>query len=404
MGLSELESSQGNSAPEGNLGLGAVLANLPKEPLMWLLLAVPISVVLRVQGVTGLALFIFACLAIIPLAGLMGRATESLAETMGAGIGGLLNATFGNAAELIIALMALWKGPEYYPLVKASLTGSIIGNLLLVLGLSLLAGGVFHKRMKFNATAASMGATLMALAGVGLLIPSLYEYAALADHPNHEVVVSLSEEICVILAIVYALSLVFTLGTHGHLFTGEEDSPEDAAGHLPEWSRATALTMLVGATVGVAFIAEFLILSVEEACTALHMSHVFVGVIVVAIVGNAAEHSTAVLMAMKNKCDLAIHIAIGSSLQIALFVAPAVVLGSVLINGADRALDLQFTLLEVLALVISILVTCLVCNDGESHWMEGVMLLAVYVMIALAFYNLPVEPHTAAAAVTAPHP
>jgi Ca2+:H+ antiporter len=368
------------------------------EPLNWLLVALPAAIVLEVMHAPAVWVFIVSCLAIIPLAGLMGRATESLADTMGAGIGGLLNATFGNAAELIIALMALIKGPDMYPLVKASLTGSIIGNVLLVLGASMVVGGLKFKRQTFNRTAAGMGATLLALASFGLIIPTVYVFLlhgstdAVGAASPVVTVDHLSEEIAMVLIVIYALSLLFSLGTHQHLFSGESDG--QAGGHGAKghdslhWSRRVSVIVLVAATAGIALMSEFLVGSVEVAGEKLGMGPVFVGVIVVAIIGNAAEHSTAILMAMKNKMDLAVNIAVGSSLQIALFVAPVLVFASMAINRG-HPMDLHFTALEVIAVVMSIGVLSMVSQDGESHWMEGVMLLGVYMILALAFFNLP---------------
>ncbi|HZT80987.1 MAG TPA: calcium/proton exchanger [Gemmataceae bacterium] len=337
-------------------------------------------------------LFLASCLAIVPLAGLMGRATENLSETLGAGLGGLLNATFGNAAELIIALAALLKGPHMYPLVKASLTGSIIGNVLLVLGMAIFAGGLFHKKQTFNRTAAGMGATLLALASIGLVIPTICFLLKVGLRPTPEEVRNvevISEEIAGVLAATYGLSLLFSLRTHRHLFAGPEgELPTTGDGRGPEWGRAKSLIVLAAATAGVAVMSEFLVGSVEHAAEALHMNNVFVGVIVVAVVGNAAEHSTAVLVAVKNKMDLALGIAVGSSIQIALFVAPVLVFATMLM-GHDHPLDLHFTAMEVVAVVIAIGVYALVSQDGETHWMEGVMLLAVYLMLALAFFHLP---------------
>jgi Ca2+:H+ antiporter len=369
------------------------LRGLAKEPLSWLLVAMPVAIGLELVHAGALWIFVFSGLAVVPLAGLMGRATENLAETLGAGIGGFLNATFGNAAELIIALLILWRGPEMYPLVKATITGSIIGNILFVLGMAILFGGFFHRRQVFNRTAASMGATLLALASIGLIMPTIYYYLLrVGSTPSptelHNVE-SLSEEIAVILAVIYALSLVFSLWTHQDLFAGPESAPATTGGpHQPEWSRGTSLMVLLIATVGVAVMGHLLVGSVEHAGRALGMSQVFLGVIVVAIVGNAAEHSTAVLMAMKDKMDLAVHIAVGSSIQIALFVAPLLVFASMLMGHA-HPLDLHFSPLELIAVVLAVGVVALVCQDGESHWMEGAMLLAVYLILALAFYHLP---------------
>src|SRR5262249_29980636 len=237
-----------------------------------------------------------------------------------------------------------------FDLVKASLTGSIIGNVLLVLGISTLGGGLYYKKQVFNRTAASMGATMLALASIGLLIPTVHHQ--LSGKPN----VVLSEEIAVVLLLTYVLSLVFSLRTHSHLFAGPEDQlPTTGEHHQPEWSRKTSLIVLALATGGVGLISEFLVGSVEKAAEALHMPHVFVGVIMVAIIGNAAEHSTAVLVAMKNKMDLAVNIAVGSSLQIALFVTPVLVFASLLM-GHSPPLDLRFTEMEVVAVFASIIV------------------------------------------------
>ena len=330
--------------------------------------------------------FVLSCLAVIPLAGLMGHATEQLAEQMGEGVGGLLNATFGNAAELIIAIIALRAG--FFDLVKASITGSIIGNILLVFGLSTLAGGLRYQTQSFNATAAGAGTTLLVLSAVGLLVPAVFHAivgsTAVAAERN------LSLEIAIVLILTYALSLVFTLKTHRYLYVGdiskEDDEPGDHA-PAPLWR---PVLLLLAATAGIAFMAEFLVGAAEATAKSLGWSEVFVGVIVVAIIGNAAEHSTAVMMAWKNKMDVAINIAVGSSIQVALFVAPVLVLLSYAL--APRPMDLIFTRLEVMAIAVSVLIMGYVAADGESHWMEGVQLLAVYAILGIAFFFLPV-PH-----------
>jgi len=359
------------------------------QPLDWLLLAVPLAFAIYYVPAwkNETLLFIITGIAIIPLAGWMGRATEHLGARAGHGIGGLLNATFGNAAELIIALMALSHG--LIGVVKASITGSIIGNILLVLGLSILVGGLRFPRQTFNRTAAGLGTTMMALASIGLLVPTIFFYIATGPQAPTKDLEHLSEEIAIILAIMYVLSLFFTLKTHRHLFA--EPKPEWGPEEVtePEWSRAKAFTILVIATAGVALMSEFLVGSVEEAANALGMTKIFVGVIVVAIIGNAAEHSTAVLMALKDKMDLSVTIAVGSSIQVAMFVAPTLVLASVLMGDP---MDLHFTPLEVVSVTISMGVMALVSQDGESHWMEGALLLAVYVILGLAFYHLPAPP------------
>ncbi len=360
-----------------------------REPLYWLLIAVPVAAALEWSHAGPVAVFAASCAAVVPLAGLMGRATESLAATMGAGVGGLLNATMGNAAELIIALFLLRAGPDQYDMVKATLTGSIIGNLLLVLGAAVVAGGLFYKKQTFNRTAASMGATLLALAAVGLLMPTLYYYLFRAGRVLTEAerrnIDFLSEEIAVVLLVLYGLSLLFSLRTHEHLFAGGKAKDEEEE---PEWSRRTSLVVLAAATAGVALMSEFLSGSVKSAGEAMGLNKVFLGVIVLAVVGNAAEHSTAVLVAVKNKMDLAVNIAVGSSLQVALFVAPVLVFASMVLNPA-RPLDLHFSPLETVAVGLSVGVLALVSQDGECHWFEGVMLLGVYLLFALAFFHLP---------------
>jgi Ca2+:H+ antiporter len=372
-------------------GLWAAIRGLCAEPFYWLLLALPLTVALDLLHAGALWVFLASAIAIIPLAGLMGRATESLSQALSPGIGGLLNATFGNAAELIIALFALARGPEMYPLVKASLTGSIIGNVLLVMGASIVAGGLYYRKQQFNRTAASMGATLLALAAVGLLMPALYYHLFQAQAGGggeaQRRIESLSEEIAVVLILMYLLSLVFTLGTHRDLLTGEESAP-DGTHSRPEWHWKTGLALLLAATVAVSWMSHMLVGTVEQARAAFGLNEVFVGVIVVAVIGNAAEHSTAVLMAVKDKMDVTVQIAVGSGIQVALFVAPVLVFASLLM-GHSHPLDLHFSLLETVTVVIAVIVVALVCQDGETHWMEGAMMLGVYLIIALAFYNLP---------------
>jgi Ca2+:H+ antiporter len=364
------------------------MAWLRKNLLMTLLIFVPISLVMEfLLHRTGLPIFIASALAIVPLAGLMGRATEQLAEKFGEGVGGLLNATFGNAAELIIAIMALRAG--FYDLVKASITGSIIGNILLVFGAGALYGGVKHQFQKFNATAASLGATMLVLSAIGLVVPAIFDLLGGSRLPATEN--ALSFEISVVLIVTYVASLYFTLKTHRHLYVG------DAVGHGLEetghtvGSTRNALLLLLTATAGVALMSELLVGAVEAAAEAFGMSEIFVGVILVAIIGNAAEHSTAIIMAGKNRMDAAINIAVGSSIQIALFVAPVLVFLSYVIG--PQPMDLVFTPFEVLAVAISVGIMAFISGDGESHWMEGVQLLAVYIILGMAFYFLPVQEH-----------
>ncbi len=356
-----------------------------------LLVFVPIAIVLELAHASALAVFGTSCLAIIPLAGLMGKATEHLSERLGEGVGGLLNATFGNAAELIIAIMALRLGE--YEVVKASITGSIIGNVLLVFGLSVLAGGAKYQFQRFNKTAAGIGTTLLVLSAIALVVPAVFHMlvssridASLVGR-EHE----LSLEISIVLIVTYALSLLFTLKTHKHLYTtdvGAAADDEDEVRGTHGWSQGLSVGVLLGATVLVAIMSEFLVGAVDRAAEQVGMTKVFVGVILVAIIGNAAEHSTAVLMALKNKMDLALNIAVGSSIQIALFVAPVLVFLSYAI-GARGPMDLLFTNLEVLSIVVSVSIMALIAQDGESNWMEGVQLLAVYTILGIAFFYLP---------------
>lgn len=376
--------------------------------LDWLLVFVPVAIALRFVPAleNPTALFIVSCLAIIPLAGWMGRATEHLAEHLGQGVGGLLNATFGNAAELIIALFALSKGLT--GVVKASITGSIIGNVLLVLGLSFLSGGVKFRKQEFNRTAAGVSATALTLAAIALVIPTIFHHAAATVPVSQggwtpEKEQGLSLAIAVVLFLTYALTLVFSLITHRELFgggsevsAGEELSRMEAeqGGHAP-WSVRKSVGVLLGATAFVALISEFLVGAVESARGSLGLTEVFVGVIVVAIIGNAAEHSSAILMALRNKMDISIGIAVGSSLQIALFVAPLLVFASYLFGAP---MNLEFTVPEVVAVVVSIIIVEQISSDGESNWLEGVQLLSVYAVLAILFYFLP-DVHPAAPAV-----
>ena len=357
-----------------------------RPSLSWLLIFIPITLILKfVVKASPAVLFGSSCLAIIPLAGQMGAATEVLAEKAGAGVGGLLNATFGNAAELIIAYMAMSKG--LHDVVKASLTGSIIGNVLLVLGFAALAGGSKYDILRFNVTAASSGASMLLLSAIGLMVPAMFS----AMTHNKEAIRNLSSEIAVVLLITYAASLFFSLKTHKHLYDGglSEEISDDEAGegeplHAPQ-SVSRAVGKLLLATALVAWMSEILVGVVEEASKQMGLSDVFVGVVVVAIIGNAAEHSSAVMMAMKNKMDVAFGIAVGSSTQIALFVAPVLVLTSLFM---PNPMDLVFTPAEVAAVVISVLVVGQISQDGETHWLEGIQLLSVYAIMCFVFYHL----------------
>jgi Ca2+:H+ antiporter len=355
---------------------------------------VPLALVLAAIGAPSLLVFAMAGLAVLPLARLMGVATEELAKHAGPGIGGFLNATFGNAVELIIGIAALLRAASFASagdaqgsesmilLVKASITGSIIGNILLVLGLSLLVGGLRHKVQKFSAPAAMVQVTMMALAVAGLVLPEVfaltYQSAAGA---SVDVVTNVSLGIAVLLIVASGLGLLFSLHTHKDIFNPVHDDPEP-----PRWSRNGALGVLLGTTVMVALVAEVLIGAVEGVTESLHLTELFVGVMIIAIVGNAAEHGTAVIMAWRNKMDLSVGIATISSAQIALFVTPVLVLVSV---AAGATMDLAFEAIELVAIILSVVIVSMIARDGESNWFEGALLLILYAIIGVGFFFHP---------------
>ncbi len=345
------------------------------------LVFVPVSAYLAWSHASPTWVFVTSCLAILPLAGLMGEATEHITHHTGPGIGGLLNASFGNAAELIIAFIALRAGET--EIVKASITGSIIGNILMVLGLAMLLGGWKHHELVFNKLAAESGSSMMVLAVVALVIPAIYAQVTQHTHPEH--IESLSFDISWVLLLTYAASLLFSLKSHKLLFAapeGEQDAAQELS-HGPVWSVRKSLLVLLVAAGLVGWVAEFLVHAVAAAGEALGLGKVFMGVVVVAIVGNAAEHSTAVIVAMKGKMDLAMNIAVGSSMQIALFVAPVLVIAG---HFMGQPLGLEFTILEVVAVMLSVAAVSLLIHDGKTNWFEGLQLLAIYAILAMAFY------------------
>jgi Ca2+:H+ antiporter len=346
---------------------------------------IPIAVALELAHASATVIFAASALGIIPTAALMGRATEELAAKSGPGIGGFLNVTFGNAPELIIALFALGQGLQ--EVVKASLVGSILGNMLLVLGASMLAGGIGRDKQTFNPISAGIQTTMLMLAGGALLMPAIFELvegkglpAPGAEAVNYGGTVEhLSLAVAIVLIATYVLGLFFSMKTHRALFNPEYEE-EDTWG----WSIRTSVIALAVAGVLVGLMSEVLVGSISEASESIGLSEFFVGVIVVAIVGNAAEHWVAVLVAMKDKMDLAVNIAIGSSAQIALFVAPVLVLASFFIGPYPLAL--VFNGFELGAILLAILVGNHVTQDGESNWFEGAQLLALYFVLGLAFY------------------
>jgi Ca2+:H+ antiporter len=355
-----------------------VIAFLRRHWSLLLLSGVPAAIALHLLSPERhTTIFFTSVAAIIPLAGYIGRATEDLAQRLGGGLGGLLNATFGNVAELIIGALALRRGLS--DLVKASLTGSIIGNVLLLFGLCAFVGGLRHPVQRFNRTAAGLGATMLLLSAIGLTVPAAFHILAEAGGRAPEL--TLDTEIAGVLLVTYCASLVFTLKTHRGLYGAPPGE------RIREGSARPAVAMLVGATAGVAWMSELLVGSLTDTARALGMTNLFVGVVIVAIIGNAAEHYSALLMAARNQMDAAVSIAIGSSTQIALFVAPVLVFLSYAI--APAPMDLLFTVFEIVAVVLAVLSISLIAHDGETHWMEGVQLLAVYVILVLGFYFLP---------------
>jgi Ca2+:H+ antiporter len=379
--------SRDQSGPDWRLR--TTRARYPKPSLDWLLIFVPLAILLRFWpgGSNPTALFVCSALGIIPVAGWIGRATETLAARVGEGLGGLLNATFGNAAELIIAGIALSKGLTN--VVKASITGSIIGNVLLVLGLSILFGGVKYKEQYFNRAGARTSAVSLSLAAIGLIIPTLFHVAAHSSPAGWNPLVEqkLSLGIAIVLFLTYVCVLGFTLRTHKYFFQCAEEEIVEESGR--KWSAGKAVMILLLATALVALLSEFLVGTIENVRHSVGLTEVFIGVIVVAIVGNAAEHSTAILMAVKNKMNLSVGIAIGSSLQIALFVAPLLIFLSYVFG---RPMDLEFTMPEVFAVVASVYILFQISEDGETNWIEGVQLLSVYVILGILFFYLPAPP------------
>ncbi len=339
-----------------------------------LLLAIPASLLSAWLHAPPLLVFILACVAVLPLAGIMGDATEHLAVRTGPTMGGFLNATFGNAAELIIAIVALRAG--LVELVKASITGSILGNLLLILGLSLVAGGTRKQTLTFNRTAASMSAGMLALAVVGLVFPAMFH----GLHPvgSEATELLMAEGVALILLATYAASLVFSLKTHQRLFGGEPHPLE-----VEPWPVGKAVVILGLATVGVAFESEILVHAVQSVTETLGWSQTFLGLIIIPLIGNAAEHATAVVVARKGQTDLALQIALGSSTQVALLVAPLLVFIGVLMG---QPMNLAFSTFEVLAVALATIVISIAVQDGESNWFEGVQLLAVYLMVGIAAF------------------
>jgi Ca2+:H+ antiporter len=355
-----------------------------------LLVFLPIALIGRAAGWGDLSVFTTSALAIIPLASLIGHSTEALAAKLGPTIGGLINVTLGNAAELIITIFALRAG--LVELVKASIIGSILGNLLLVLGLSLFLGGLKHGVQRFDRRTASMNATMVIFAFLALAIPSGFEQGLLgaADGLNRELF--FSEGIALVLIALYGASVFYALRSpkESPLQAMEQDFVAAAEEtHTAHMSTPVALGLLAFATVGIVLMSESLVGTVEAVGKSIGLSELFIGIIIVPLIGNVAEHLVAIQVALKNRMDLSVNISLGSSLQIALFVAPVLVFTSLLF---ENKLLLVFSAYELLALAVASVVAALVSQDGESNWIEGLQLLAVYIIFGLAFFLLPAVP------------
>ncbi|MEM8672331.1 MAG: calcium/proton exchanger [Cyanobacteria bacterium P01_G01_bin.67] len=347
-----------------------------------LLVFIPISIAAHFLEWGETVVFITAALGIVPLASYMGTATEEIAVVTGPNIGGLLNATFGNATELILAFIALKAG--LVGVVKATITGSIVSNLLLVMGFSMLLGGLKFKEQKFQPTVARLNASSMNLAVIALLLPTAVEYTS--SGIEEQTLQNLSVAVAGILILVYALTLLFSMKTHAYLCdVGEadlSDSEEEHKVNLPFW-----IFILLVVTLAVAVESELLVDSLEVATADLGLTSLFTGVILLPIIGNAAEHATAVTVAMKDKMDLSVSVAVGSSMQIALFVAPVLVIAGWIIG---QPMDLNFNPFELVAVTVAVLIANSISSDGESNWLEGSLLLATYAVVAIAFFFHPV--------------
>ncbi len=345
--------------------------------LKFMLLFVPISFIGKFLNFSPTIMFILAALSIIPLAGIMGEGTEEISSYTGPKIGGFLNATFGNATELIISFFALKSG--LFEVVKSSIAGSIIGNILLVLGASMFIGGLKHKTQNFNINVVETTSSMLLFSLIGLCVPAFFTHTINPNLLNTRYE-GLSLVVAIVMFILYILSLIFSFFTHKDLYatTTEEE------GHESKWSLKKSIAILIIATVIIAIESEFLVGGIEDITSKLGLSEFFVGIILIPIIGNAAEHSTAITMALKNKMDVAIEIALGSSLQIILFVAPVLIFLSLLFTP----MSIIFNPFELVSLIASVIIANKVASDGQSNWLEGAQLMAVYFIIAAGFFIL----------------
>jgi Ca2+:H+ antiporter len=359
-----------------------------KPSIYWLFVFIPITVILEHLGkLPPPVIFFSAALAIVPIAALIVQATEQLAHRTGDAVGGLLNATFGNAPELIIAMVALRAG--YLDMVRASLIGAILANLLLALGLSFFLGGLRYHDQKYNPVATRTYSSMMLIAVISLVVPSAFSRILTPESTIRQEQL-LNVGIAVVLLLAYGLYLLFSLKTHPGAFASV-DTGEEAHHEGKQWSMARAVGSLIGASVLAAWMSEILVGAAEGTGKSLGMTQTFIGIVFLAIVGGAAESGSAIAMARKNKVDLSVGIALGSSIQIALFVAPVLVLVSYFI--APQPLELSFNRAETGSLFMGVLIGALVCGDGQSNWYKGVQLVTVYTIIALMFYFIPATGH-----------
>ncbi len=356
----------------------AIRNHIQENPLSVLLIALPLALFAELGHWSDVWVFVLSALGVIPMAGYIGAATESLASFTGPRIGGLLNATLGNAAELIITLMAVRAG--LLDLVKASITGSILGNLLLVMGFAMVAGGLKHGVQLFDRRQSSNNAILLTLTIVALIIPSLFSHSIGPD--NDPKVEALSLGVSVVMIVLYALGLIFSLRSTKSAIT--HSSVEE--NEKPRWGKGQSLGVLALSTAAIVWLSEMLVGATESVVASLGLSEFFLGIILIPIVGNVAEHFVAVQVALRNKMELSVEIAVSSSLQVALFVAPLLVFVSILMG---HPLTLIFNQYELLSLVAAVVITSLVSSDGESNWLEGATLLAVYTILGIAFFLLP---------------
>ena len=358
----------------------------PSAFIYFLLIFAPIAILLNFVEADHLVLFAVATVALIPLAKLIGESTEHLSSHYGATVGSLLNVTFGNAAEIIIGIVAINAG--LLELVKASITGSILGNILLIFGLSIVTAGLKYKEQRFNRENIGLQSSMLFLAIIGLAIPTVLAATVLPHSNNEGKVQLLSDLLAFILLIVYILGIVFTFLTHKHLFVplsqGEQEKKDESAQEQHQkWSRKKSFVLLAASMVGVAAVSEILVGSVEATAKQFGFGELFVGAVIVGIVGNAAEHSSAIMLARKGKIEVSIGIAAGSGTQIALFVVPILVIVGIAIG---QPFTLVFTPFELAAIFLAAIILNLIVHDGKSNWFEGVMLTAVYVIIAIGFF------------------